>query len=241
LFFGSVADLFGRKTMFISSMFLFAVFCLGAGFSQSGMTLDILCGVLGIFSASAVPPAQGMLGAIYEKPSPRKNRAFGAFSAGNPLGFVFGTILAGLFTQVFSWRAGFFLLAIVYLCVTVVAWFTVPGDTAMKQKLNKETLKKMDLPGTGMTIFVIGMFCAALRYVDRMKHFDGELTIDSLASDAPQGWKTPYVLVLLIIGLLLIIAFVVWEIKYPFAMIDMKIWADRDFSLVSFSSYIAQA
>jgi MFS family permease len=210
--------------MFISSMFLFAVFCLGAGFSQSGMTLDILCGVLGIFSASAVPPAQGMLGA-----------------AGNPLGFVFGTILAGLFTQVFSWRAGFFLLAIVYLCVTVVAWFTVPGDTAMKQKLNKETLKKMDLPGTGMTIFGIGMFCAALRYVDRMKHFDGELTIDSLASDAPQGWKTPYVLVLLIIGLLLIIAFVVWEIKYPFAMIDMKIWADRDFSLVSFSSYIAQA
>jgi MFS family permease len=149
--------------MFIVSMLLFSIFSLGAGFSQSGMTLDILCGVLGIWSAAAVPPAQGMLGTIYEKPSPRKNKSFGAFSAGNPLGFVFGTILAGLFTQIFSWRAGFFFLAIVYLCIAIIAFFTVPGDTIPKQKLNDETLKKLDLPGTGMTIMGIGMFCAALR------------------------------------------------------------------------------
>jgi MFS family permease len=148
--------------MFIGSLFLFSVFCLGAGFSQDGITLDILCGVLGIWSACAVPPAQGMLGTIYEQPGQRKNYAFGAFSAGNPLGFVFGTILAGLFTQVFSWRAGFFLLAIVYFCTTVVAYFMVPKA---KQTLNDETLKKLDLPGTAMTIFGIGMFCAALRYV----------------------------------------------------------------------------
>jgi MFS family permease len=164
LFFGSVADLFGRKSMFILSMLLFSIFSLGAGFSQTGMTLDILCGVLGIFSAAAVPPAQGMLGVIYEKPSQRKNRAFGCFSAGNPMGFIFGTILAGLFTQLFNWRAGFFLLAIVYFCISVVATFTVPKDTIPKQTLNSETIKKLDLPGTALTIFGIGMFCAALRY-----------------------------------------------------------------------------
>lgn len=164
LFFGSVADLFGRKFMFIGSMFLFSVFSLGAGFSQNGMTIDILCGVLGIFSASAVPPAQGMLGVIYEKPSQRKNRVFGCYSAGNPMGFIFGTILAGLFTQVFSWRAGFFLMAILYFCISIIAVFTVPKDTSAKQTLNAETMKKLDLPGTAMTIFGIGMFCAALRY-----------------------------------------------------------------------------
>ncbi|CAO2648395.1 Nn.00g076620.m01.CDS01 [Neocucurbitaria sp. VM-36] len=216
LFFGSIADLFGRKSMFIGSMFLFSVFCLAAGFSKSGLTLDILCGVLGIFSASSVPPAQGMLGAIYEKPSPRKNKCFGVFSAGNPLGFVFGTILSGLFTQIFSWRAGFFLLAIVYFCISIIAVFTVPKDTTTKQRLNEETIKKLDLPGTALTILGIGMFCAAL----------------SLGGDAPNGWRTPYVLVLLILGVLLIAAFIVWEIKYPYAMIDMNIWKNRDFSLL---------
>ncbi|KAH7392972.1 major facilitator superfamily domain-containing protein [Pyrenochaeta sp. MPI-SDFR-AT-0127] len=216
LFFGSIADLFGRKSMFIGSMFLFSIFCLGAGFSKSGLTLDILCGILGIWSASAVPPAQGMLGAIYEKPSPRKNKVFGCFSAGNPLGFVFGTILSGLFTQIFNWRAGFFLLAIVYFCISVVAIITVPKDTTPKQTLNEKTIKKLDLPGTALTILGIGMFCAAL----------------SLGGDAPNGWKTPYVLVLLILGVLLIVAFVIWETRYPYAMIDMNIWKDRDFSLL---------
>jgi MFS family permease len=165
LFFGSVADIFGRKSMFVGSMFLFSVFCLGAGFSKSGLTLDIMNGVLGIFSASAVPPAQGMLGSIYEKPSKRKNRVFGCFSAGNPLGFVFGSILSGLATQLFNWRASYWLLAIVYLVVSVVAVFTVPNDQTKKVKLDRETVKKLDLGGTVMTILGIGMFCAALRWV----------------------------------------------------------------------------
>tara|TARA_R110002003_G_scaffold214_40_gene16339 strand:+ start:17948 stop:18208 length:261 start_codon:yes stop_codon:yes gene_type:complete len=73
--------------------------------------------------------------------------------------------LAGLFTEIFSWRASFFLLAIVYFCTTVIAYFTVPRDTTPKQSLNDETVKKLDLPGTAMTILGIGMFCAALRYV----------------------------------------------------------------------------
>jgi homoaconitate hydratase len=177
-----------------------------------------------------------MLGTIYEKPSPRKNKSFGAFSAGNPLGFVFGTILAGVFTQVFDWRAGFFLLAIVYFVTTVVAWFTVPADTSVRRRLDDETVKRLDLPGTGMTILGIGLFCAALRYVWIDSDVEDWLMACSLASDAPQGWRTPYVLVLLVIGLILMAAFVVWEIKYPYAMIDMAVWKDRDFSLVSSAS-----
>jgi MFS family permease len=217
--------------MFIGSMFLFSIFCLGAGFSQDGMTLDILCGVLGIWSASAVPPAQGILGTIYSKPAPRKNRVFGVFSAGNPLGYVFGIILSGLFTQIFNWRAGFFLLAIVYFCISVVAMFTVPKDTTIKQSLNDETIKRLDLPGTAMTIFGTGMFCAALRYVFMLMTVR-LLILYSLASDAPNGWKTPYVLVLLILGIFLIAVFIVWENKYPYAMIPMSVFKDRDFSLV---------
>ncbi|KAJ4336928.1 hypothetical protein N0V95_008477 [Ascochyta clinopodiicola] len=216
LFFGSIADLFGRKSMFIGSMFLFSIVCLGTGFAKDGITLDVLCGILGIFSASAVPPAQGILGTIYDRPSPRKNKAFGCFSAGNPLGFVFGTILSGLFTQIFNWRASFFLIAITYFLTSIVAALTVPVDTMPKQKFDSGTLKKLDLPGTGLTIAGIGMFCAAL----------------SLAGDAPNGWKTPYVLVLLILGLLLIVAFVVWELKYPYAIVDMNVFKDRDFSLL---------
>ena len=39
------------------------------------------------------------------------------------------------------------------------------GRRFERELWDKETLKKLDLPGTALTIFGIGMFCAALRYV----------------------------------------------------------------------------
>ena len=54
----------------------------------------------------------------------------------------------------------------------------------------------------------------------------------SLADTAPQGWKTPYVLVFLILGVLLIVAFVFFETRYPYPLIPMWIWHDRDFSIL---------
>ncbi|GAB7365330.1 hypothetical protein MBLNU230_g6410t1 [Neophaeotheca triangularis] len=216
LFFGKIADLFGRKLLFVGSLFLFAVFCLAAGFSQDAMTIDILHGVLGLFSASAVPPAVGALGVIYEKPSKRKNWAFACFSAGNPLGFVFGTIFSGVASDIFNWRASFYLLAIIYLVFTIAAVFTVPRDFTPKEPFNVDTLKRFDIMGTLLTIGGIGMFSAAL----------------SLGDTAANGWATDYVLALLIVGVLLIVGFVFWEIYFPYPLIPMRIWRDKNFSLV---------
>ncbi|KAF2207791.1 hypothetical protein CERZMDRAFT_50395 [Cercospora zeae-maydis SCOH1-5] len=216
LFFGKIADLFGRKLLFVGSLFLFSVVCLGTGFSQTAIQVDVLAGVLGLFGASAVPPAVGLLGVIYEKPSKRKNYAFACFSAGNPLGFVAGTIFGGIATNIFSWRASFWLLAIIFLAFTVIAFFCVPKDFTDKEDLSWGTVKRFDNVGTVMTVGGIGMFSAAL----------------SLGETAAEGWKTDYVLALLIVGLLLMVGFVFWELYFPDPLMPMTIWKDRNFSLL---------
>jgi MFS family permease len=215
LFFGGVADLWGRKIMFIASMLLFAVFALVAGFANNAIALDVLMGVMGLFAASAVPPAVGLLGVVYEKPSKRKNWAFACFSGGNPLGFVFGTIFSGVATNLFNWRASYYFLAILFLFFSILGWFTVPRDPSDKQPVNCETLKRFDVVGVLMTIGGIGMFSAAL----------------SLGEDAAQGWKTGYVLALLIIGAALMIGFVFWELWIPHPLVPMWMWKDRNFAL----------
>ncbi|KAK5256894.1 hypothetical protein LTR16_002159 [Cryomyces antarcticus] len=217
LFFGRIADLFGRRSLFIGSLGLFAVFSLAAGFSRTPIALDVLNGVMGLMSASAVPPAVGMLGVIYEKPSKRKNAAFACFSAGNPLGFIFGTIFSGVATQLFNWRASFWLLAIIYLVFTILAFFTMPVDDTDKQKFDWEAVKRFDILGTVLTVAGIGMFSAAL----------------SIGDNAPHGWKTSYVLAMLIIGILMMIGFVFWEHFFNYPLMPLGIWKDRDFSLVS--------
>ncbi|ORY65356.1 major facilitator superfamily-domain-containing protein [Pseudomassariella vexata] len=216
LFFGKVADLFGRRTIFIVSLFLFAVFALATGFSRNAITLDVLNGVLGLVCAATVPTCQGILGSIYDQPCKRRNYAFACFSAGNPLGFVFGSIFAGIATQLFGWRAAFWLLAIIYFVVTIIAYFIVPVDYSDKLPLSLQSLKQFDVTGTALTISGIGLLSFGL----------------SIGSDAPQGWKTPYVLVFLILGVLMIIVFVWWECHCPYPLMPMNIWRDREFSLL---------
>ena len=201
--------------MFIGSLFLFAVFALAAGFANDPITLDVLTGVMGIFSASAVPPASGILGVAYEKPSKRKNAAFACFSAGNPLGFVFGTVFGGIAANVFSWRASFWLIAIIFLGFTILGLFTVPKDWTDKEPFSWDTVKKFDVVGTLLTVAGIGMFSAAI----------------SLGDTASHGWKTGYVLALLIVGIFLMIGFVFWELWFKYPLVPMSIWRDRNFSV----------
>ena len=216
LFFGRVTDLFGQKSMIIASFLCFSVLSLGSGFVNDPIALDVLNALLGLTTAASVPPAQASLSMVYGQPSRRKNAAFACFSAGNPVGFAFGMIFGAIATQIFSWRAAYWLLAIMYVVLAVLAVFCMPKDTTPKRKMNRETLERFDPLGVVLTIGGIAMFSAAL----------------SLGSTAPEGWKTSYVLALLIIGAALIAAFIFWERKYKYPLMPMYIWKDRNFSLV---------
>ncbi|KAB8446208.1 hypothetical protein FH972_025190 [Carpinus fangiana] len=217
LFFGKVADLFGRKTLFVGSLFLFAVFALAAGFSKTGITLDVINGFMGLVSASAVPGAQGTLGVVYSRPSKRKNYVFACFSAGNPIGFVLGTLYSGVATQIFNWRSSFWFLSILYGVFTLIALYSVPKDTQQKVPLSWSTVKSFDIVGTVLAIGGIGMFSTAL----------------TMGSEAQEGWRTPYVLALLIVGLFLFGVFLWWETKFSEPLMPMRIWMNRDFSLLN--------
>ena len=140
----------------------FAVSNLIAGFSTNAMYMDVFGGLLGLWAAAAVPPAIGILGAAYEQPSQRKNRAFACFSAGNPVGFVMGSIFSGVAAHLFNWRASFYLLAIIYTVFFFGAIWTVPRAQAVTEKLNIKTLKRFDLFGIILSMAGIALFCSAL-------------------------------------------------------------------------------
>ncbi|KAF2862408.1 major facilitator superfamily transporter [Piedraia hortae CBS 480.64] len=215
LFFGKAADLFGRKVMFIGSMLLFSVFAIVAGFAKSAIEVDVINGVLGLTCAASVPPAVGILGLAYDRPSKRKNYAFACFSAGNPLGYVVGSILGGLATSLFGWSASFWLMAIIFGVFAGAGIWTIPADTTPREPFNLETPKKFDVPGVLCIIFGIGMLTAAL----------------SLGSTASHGWKSAHVLGLLIASICLLIIFVCWDLWYKYPLVPMWIWKDANFSL----------
>ncbi|KUI68577.1 hypothetical protein VM1G_04181 [Cytospora mali] len=216
---GQLSDLLGRKLVFLVGMGSFAVFVLLVGFSQNPFWMDIVMGVIGIACAMVVPPAGGILGAAYGKPSKRKNLAFSAYSAGNPTGFVFGSIACGIATRLFNWRAAFFFIAILWAVFFIHAFWAVPNVEAfdssepLKQRLSI-FFKRFDTVGAILTLFGTGMFTAGITL------------------GPADGWKSPVTLCLMLLGVVLIVLFGFWETKYPYPLMPPFIWKDKNFTLL---------
>ncbi|KAL2274757.1 hypothetical protein FJTKL_02736 [Diaporthe vaccinii] len=215
---GQLADLVGRKLMFIAGMGSFSALVLLTGFAQNPYWMLIMCGALGIPSAMVVPPAMGILGAAYKTPSRRKTSAFAAFSAGNPLGFVFGSIVCGVASSVSSWRAAYIFVAIVWAALAVFAVWAVPDvesfDSSSPLTERLKAMKDFDYVGTIMTVSGTGMLTA------------------SLTLGPSDGWKEPHIIALLVVGVALLLLFFVWELVFPTPLMPPHIWRDRDFTLI---------
>ncbi|ROV94357.1 hypothetical protein VPNG_09387 [Cytospora leucostoma] len=205
--------------IFLVGMGTFAIFVLLVGFSQNPFWMDVVLGVVGISCAMVVPPAGGILGAAYGKPSKRKNLAFSAFSAGNPIGFVLGSITCGVATRLFNWRAAFYFIAMLWAVFFLHALWAIPDveafdrGVALKQRLSV-FFKRFDTVGAILTLFGTGMFTAGITL------------------GPADGWKSPVTLCLMLIGVVLIVLFGFWETKYPYPLMPPFIWKDRNFTLI---------
>ena len=162
MFFAKIADTFGRRPLLIFSMAAFSISSIITGFATNPLYLDVFCGLLGLWSAASVPPAIGILGAAYAVPSKRKNWAFACFSAGNPVGFVMGSIFSGIAANLFNWRASFYLLAIIYALFFLAAIWTVPDMQEGTEGLSWQTLKRFDVFGILLSMAGLALFCASL-------------------------------------------------------------------------------
>ena len=147
-----------------------------------------------------------------------EEQSFACFSAGNPLGLVLGTFVAGIVMLVSDWRAVFWVICVIYIIFTIIACWTVPKDDGqVKGKFNMETLAKFDFLGAFLVVVGIAMFTGAL----------------TLANTAPQGWKTDYVIALLVIGIILITLFLYWQSIFKHPLMQLHVWKDRNFTLLN--------
>src|SRR4051794_393480 len=121
LFFGKTADLFGRKPQLLAGMSCLSLFALITAFAPNPMAMNILCGFLGLGTAVISPPAIGTLFATYPE-GRRRNKAAGALGAGNPIGFILGSVSSGAATKCFGWRASFIVVAIFFFVLSLFAF-----------------------------------------------------------------------------------------------------------------------
>lgn len=193
LFFGRLADLYGRKKAFMLGTICQVAFSLGCGFAQDGVTLAVLRGFQGVGGAATIPSALGILAHAFP-PSRARSIAFATFAAGAPVGGAFGMLIGGVLTQLTSthWRSIFYMAAATSALIGVSGLISFDADVP-----SSEVVKRVDWIGASLVTIGLVLIVFVLG--------EGEIASD--------GWKTPYIIALLVIGVILVALFLLWEWK----------------------------
>lgn len=122
LMFGRLADLFGRRKLFLSGMVLLAGASLLGGFASNPEMLLTARVLQGTSTAMALPAALSLITTTFAEGGLR-GRALGLNGAILSGGFTAGALVGGILVSLLSWRAGFFInvpFAVAILVVTPI-------------------------------------------------------------------------------------------------------------------------
>ena len=199
---GRIADLFGRKYVFIAGLLGFAGASALGGAAQSFGLLVGARALQGAFGALLAPAALSLLATTFTDPSER-GKAFGIYGAIAGAGSAFGLLLGGVLTEVLDWR----------WCLYVSILFAVPaaiGGLRLLHHVPVTDRPRLDIPGTlaassGLFALVFGFSRAE--------------------SD---GWGDPVTLLLLGAGVLLLVAFVVIQRRVKHPLLPLRVVTDRN-------------
>lgn len=130
---GRLADIYGRKRILISGVWIFAIASLLSGLASTTVTLIALRILNGAGSAMIFGPSVAILLSVY--PSDKRGRALGITIAAVYLGLSLGPIMGGVITQSIGWRGVFGSAALMGLLAAIGIslrlrgeWREAPGE-----------------------------------------------------------------------------------------------------------------
>lgn len=139
LLFGRVADLFGRKKLFLIGIVLLGIASLAGGLAQDPTVLIAARVGQGIATAMVTPAALSLMTTTFPE-GPARSKILGLNGALMAAGFTAGAVLGGLLTGALSWRWAFFINVVVAIAVLIVGPFVLREKAA-------DTRPKLDVPG----------------------------------------------------------------------------------------------
>ncbi|MFC1408382.1 MFS transporter [Streptacidiphilus sp. N1-12] len=199
---GRLADLVGRKVVFLVGVGGFAAASALAGAAGNFEVLVAGRALQGLFGAMLAPAALSLLNTTFTDAKERA-KAFGIFGAIAGAGGGIGLLLGGLLTEHLSWRWTLY----VNLFFAV---FALAGGLALLKRGAPANRPKLDLPGT--LLVSAGLF--GLVY--------GFSNAESKHWSSPQTWG------FLLAGGLLLALFGWWQTRAEHPLLPLRVLLDRN-------------
>jgi EmrB/QacA subfamily drug resistance transporter len=201
---GVLGDRLGRKKLLLVGVVTFGISSVVASQMTSANGLIYMRAVMGLSGAIVMPLITSILPSMFAEDE--RQRAIGISGAGAFVGLPVGPLLAGWLLTHYDWGSIFLINAPVVVIATIGVWFFVPESKDPNPRR---------LDWFGAVLQVVGVTALVYGIIEEPVH----------------GWAHVQVAGPLIVGLLFILAFVVWQLRTRAPLIDLNLFKNRRFSL----------
>jgi len=210
---GRLADLLGRRRLFIAGILLFTVSSLLDGFAWSEGSLIAFRSLQGLGAALVSPAALSMLSTLFREGRER-NVALGIWGAVSGSGGAAGVLLGGALTSAFSWSWIFF--------INVPVGLLVLGLSPVLLRESRADLDHRHFDSAGAASITGGLMVLVYAMTRATQH----------------GWATAETIGLLVAAVVLIVGFVVIELRSKAPLLPMRIFRLRSLTASNVSGLL---
>lgn len=196
VFGGGLADRIGRRTVFLAGYAIFGVACLLAAFSPSAGTLIVARALMGVGAAGVIAPALAIVATLYDPEE--RGGAIAAWAMFGAAGLAVGPIAGGFLLDEFWWGS-VFLVNVPFVALGVLVGLrTIPQS-------RKPSTGALDVTGAVLSVAALG----ALLF--------------GIIEGPSRGWDAPEVVLGMVGGVVLVVAFVRRELVTRNPLFDVRI------------------
>ena len=201
---GKLADLLGRRLIFVVGLAIFTVASLACGLADSG---DALIGariVQGVGAALMNPATLSIISATF--PPHQRGMAIGIWAGVSALALAIGPLVGGLLTEHASWSWIFFVNVPVGVVAIVASFLLIDESRDQSEE------QRLDLPG--LLTSGAGLFALTYALIEANGH----------------GWTSARILACFALAGVLLTAFVVLELRQRVPMLDLSLFRNSTFT-----------
>lgn len=206
----ALGDRYGRRRMFIVGLAIFTVASAAAAMSTSIETLNAARALQGFGGAIVTPLTLTILSDAF--PGQRRGFALGIWSGVSGIAVALGPVVGGAIVTGIAWEWIFWINVPIGLVAIPLALFRLRETHGPNPEL--------DIPG--LLLSGLGLFGI----------------VWGLIRGSEIGWTTNEVLGSLIGGSILMVVFVLWELRTRFPMLPMQYFRSRQFSATNAASFL---
>lgn len=211
---GSLSDSFGRLRILRIGLYGFGLTSVACAIATDGTMLVVARAMQGAAGALLVPSSLALIIATF--PSGEQGRAIGRWTAWTTSAFLVGPLLGGVLVDLVSWRL-VFAINILPIAAALVMLRPLGRDEPNPDRA------RVDWPGAALGVVGLGG------------------TVFALIEQGRLGWDDPVVMVPAIVGVVALVAFVVWERRAPAPMLPLTLFRARNFSAGNLATWFVYA